>query len=124
MYAPRNEQYHSKNCLNTFSYSVGSVKPSLSDFHTMILATIASLVPYHTHLNQRTQKEMIESLTLGLFLRNPRVCVNALTVMLLEIPEMILRQLPDVLLQMSKMSSTVTVAVPVLEFLSSECFLL
>lgn len=86
----------------------------------MILTTIASLVPYHTHLNQRTQKEMIESLHKGLFLRNPRVCVNALTVMLLEIPEMILRQLPEVLLQMSKMSSTVTVAVPVLEFLSSK----
>lgn len=86
----------------------------------MILAAIASLVPYHQHLNQRTQKEMIESLRNGLFLRNPRVCVNALTVMLLEIPDMLLRQLPEVLLQMSKMSSTVTVAVPVLEFLSSE----
>lgn len=86
----------------------------------MILATIASLVPYHTHLNQRTQKDMIDALRHGLFLQYPRVCVNALTVMLLEIPDLLLRMLPEVLLQMSKMSSTVTVAVPVLEFLSSE----
>lgn len=85
----------------------------------MVLPTIASLVPFHQFLGQRIQKEMIEALRSGLFLRNPRVCVNALTVMLLEMPEMMLRLLPDVLLQMSKMSSTVTVAVPVLEFLSS-----
>lgn len=85
-----------------------------------MLPTIASLVPYHQFLGQRVQKEMIDALRSGLFLRNPRVCVNALTVMLLEMPEMMLRLLPDVLLQMSKMSSTVTVAVPVLEFLSSK----
>lgn len=66
---------------------------------------------------------MIDTLRSGLFLRNPRVSVNALTVMLLEMPEMMLRLLPDVLLQMSKMSSTVAVAVPVLEFLSSMKYL-
>lgn len=91
-------------------------KRSLPDF---VLPTIASLVPYHQFLGQRVQKEMIDALRSGLFLRNPRVSVNALTVMLLEMPEMMLRLLPDVLLQMSKMSSTVTWAVPVLEFLSS-----
>lgn len=63
---------------------------------------------------------MIEALTSGLFSRNPQVCVHALTVMLLEMPDSMLRHLPDVLLEMSKMSTTVNVAVPVLEFLSSK----
>lgn len=40
--------------------------------------------------------------------------------MLLEMLELMLRHLPDILLEMSKMSTTLNVAVPVLEFLSSK----
>lgn len=69
----------------------------------------------------RTQKELIEALRSGLFSRNPRVCVYALTILLLEVPDIMLRNVPEVLLEMSKMSTTVNVAVPVLEFLSSKC---
>lgn len=98
--------------------SLGPDKPSSSDFYSMILATIGSLVPYHHFLGQRTQKDMVDALRGGLFTRRPRICVDALTVMLLEMPEMMLRHLPEVLLEMSKMSTTVNVAVPVLEFLS------
>lgn len=98
--------------------SLGPDKPSSSDFYSMILATIGSLVPYHYFLGQRTQKDMVDALRGGLFTRRPRICVDALTVMLLEMPEMMLRHLPEVLLEMSKMSTTVNVAVPVLEFLS------
>lgn len=96
-------------------------RPNYSDFHAMILPTIASLVPYHQVIGQHTQKNIIEALRSGLFSRIPQVCVHALTVMLLEMPEMMLRHLPDVLLEMSKMSTTGKVAVPVLEFLSSKC---
>lgn len=95
-------------------------RPNFAELHALILPNIASLVPYHQVIVQHTQKNMIEALTSGLFSRNPQVCVHALTVMLLEMPEMMLRHLPDVLLEMSKMSTTVNVAVPVLEFLSSK----
>lgn len=104
------------------SFVPAATRPSLSDFHAMLLPTISSLVPYHLFLKLATQKDMIKTLQSGLFSRNPRVCVHALTVMLLEMPEMMLRHLPDVLLEMSKMSTTVNVAVPVLEFLSSKQF--
>lgn len=95
-------------------------RPNFAELHALILPNIASLVPYHQVIIQHTQKNMIEALRSGLFSRNPQVCVHALTVMLLEMPEMMLRHLPDVLLEMSKMSTTVNVAVPVLEFLSSK----
>lgn len=108
-----------KNSMDLFVPAMN--RPNFAELHALILPNIASLVPYHQVIGQHTQKHMIEALTSGLFSRNPQVCVHALTVMLLEMPEMMLRHLPDVLLEMSKMSTTVNVAVPVLEFLSSEC---
>lgn len=55
----------------------------------------------------------------GLYSKTPRVSVHAFTLMLLEMPEMMLRHLPDILLEISKVTTTINVAVPVLEFLSS-----
>lgn len=65
---------------------------------------------------------MIQCLRPGLLsLENtPRVCIQAFTVMLMEILELILRHLADILFDMSRMSTTLNVAVPVLEFLSSK----
>lgn len=93
-------------------------KPSISDYYALVLPTIAGLIPHHQYLRSLTQTSIIE--TLRLCSRHPRVCVHALTVALLEMPEMMLRHLPDILLEMSKMSTTLNVAVPVLEFLSSK----
>lgn len=64
---------------------------------------------------------IVQSLRPGLLSLDPHVCVHAFTVMLLEVLEIMLRHLPDILLDMSKMSTTLNVAVPVLEFLSSKC---
>lgn len=66
---------------------------------------------------------IVQSLRPGLLSLDPHVCVHALTVMLLEVLEIMLRHLPDILTDMSKMSTTLNVAVPVLEFLSSKCTL-
>lgn len=46
--------------------------------------------------------------------------MQAFTVMLMEMLELMLRHLADILLDMSRMSTTLNVAVPVLEFLSSK----
>lgn len=95
-------------------------KPVLSDFQSLILATIAALIPYHQYLRQPTQNGIINSLRPGLLSLDPYVSVQAFTVMLLEMLELMLRHLADILLDMSKMSTTLNVAVPVLEFLSSK----
>lgn len=44
----------------------------------------------------------------------------ALTTCILEMRDVMFKLLPEVLLSMSKLSATVPIAVPVLEFLSSE----
>lgn len=49
-----------------------------------------------------------------------RPVVMALTTCILEMRDIMVKLLPEVLLNMSKLSATTQIAVPVLEFLSSE----
>lgn len=100
-----------------------SHKPQFADFQALIINTTAALIPYHQNLTVQTQSRIITSLRPGLLSLDitPRVCVQAFTIMLMEILELMLRHLADILLDMSRMSTTLNVAVPVLEFLSSNC---
>lgn len=88
----------------------------------MVINTIAALIPYHQNLSAQIQNRMITCLRPGLLsLENtPRVCIQAFTVMLMEILDLMLRHLAEILFDMSRMSTTLNVAVPVLEFLSSK----
>ncbi|XP_055383497.1 tuberin [Condylostylus longicornis] len=95
-----------------------AVKPSSDDLSYLILPAMASLVIYHQFLRSKWQNYIIETLKIGVFQRVANICINTLTIMILEMPEVLMRKLPDVLLEMSKMSDNVQVAIPVLEFLS------
>lgn len=101
-------------------------RPQLSDFQAFVINVIAALIPYHQNFSSQIQNRMITCLRPGLLsLENtPRVCIQAFTVMLMEILELMLRHLAEILFDMSRMSTTLNVAVPVLEFLSSKfcCF--
>lgn len=97
-----------------------SKPPLSSDLQILLLPAIASAATYHQYLEITTQKKIVEVLKLGLFTKAVRICVHALTVLLLEIPNMLVCMLPDVLYEMSKLSSTPQSAAPILEFLSSE----
>lgn len=57
---------------------------------------------------------------LGLVNRCICPVVMALTTCILEMRDIMVKLLPEVLLNMSKLSATTQIAVPVLEFLSSE----
>lgn len=95
--------------------------PTALDFHIMILPVIASLIPYQQYCEQGVQKTLIDTLKSALtYSRQPKTCVQAFTVMVLEVPDILFRYLPEVLCEMSKMSNTKNVSIPVLEFLSSE----
>lgn len=86
----------------------------------LLLTAITTLMSYHQTLTLSTQKHLIECLVAGgVSLPHANITVPAMTVMLLEIPDTIFRFVPDILLELSKMSATVNVAVPVLELLSS-----
>lgn len=53
-----------------------------------------------------------------------RLCVQTLGILILEMPDTLARQLPEILFEMSKMSNTITLSIPVLEFLSSKILIL
>ena len=85
----------------------------------MLLPAMTTLMVYHKSLDGKVQKLILDCLVNGGISLHINITVPAMTVMLLEIPDMIFRFVPDILLVLSKMSSTEKVAVPVLEFLSS-----
>lgn len=93
-------------------------KRPTDEFHALVLPAIASLVIYHDCLQPQQHYNIITALNLRVLTSIASVCINTMTILILEMPEALMRKLPDVLLQMSKMSDTNTVAIPVLEFLS------
>ena len=103
-----------------------SYKPTTDEFHALVVPPIAALVIYHQFLQSPHQYNIItilKSTISNIPINNNNIlniCINTLTTMILEMPEALMRTLPDILLQMSKMSDTPLVAIPVLEFLSSE----
>lgn len=116
------QQLNTKPRIETFVPAKN--KPQLSDFQAFVINVIAALIPYHQNFSSQIQNRMITCLRPGLLsLENtPRVCIQAFTVMLMEILELMLRHLAEILFDMSRMSTTLNVAVPVLEFLSSKFF--
>ncbi|XP_071440421.1 tuberin-like [Hetaerina americana] len=90
-----------------------------SDFHGHVFPAIASLASYHCHLDPTIQALLIKCLEVGLASRKARDCVSALSVCALEMRDAMGKLLPEVLLHLSKISATVHVAVPILEFLST-----
>lgn len=72
------------------------------------------------HLDQVHQQKMIRCLVrYGLVPRCSKQCINALTICTLEMQDVMVKMLPEVLLDLSKVSATVHIASPILEFLSS-----
>lgn len=96
-----------------------SSKPTQTDIHDLVLPVLASLATYHQHLEFLTKKNIIDALKNGLISRRPQICIQTLTVLLLEMPDPLVAKLTDLLFELSKMTNTTTVAVPVLEFLST-----
>ncbi|XP_063696439.1 tuberin [Culicoides brevitarsis] len=113
------KMYVDKRFIETVENFLPSKPPLLSDLQILLLPAIASAATYHEYLDNQTQKKIVEVLKLGLFTKAVRTCVHALTVLLLEIPNMIVAMLADVLYEMSKLSSTTQSAAPILEFLST-----
>uniref|UniRef100_A0A182PJM1 Rap-GAP domain-containing protein n=1 Tax=Anopheles epiroticus TaxID=199890 RepID=A0A182PJM1_9DIPT len=93
--------------------------PKMSDYMELILPALSSLAMYHQHLDFNTQKNIIDALKQGLISRRPHECIRMLTILLLEMPEQLMPKMADLLLELSKMTGTKMVALPVLEFLST-----
>ncbi|XP_077299280.1 TSC complex subunit tuberin isoform X2 [Arctopsyche grandis] len=95
-------------------------KPSRSDFHTAVLPVLTCLAPYHAHLDPQLQQRIIKCMKFGLVVSPcAQQCVTALTIFTLEMRDTMVKLLPEVLLDLSKISATVYIAIPILEFLST-----
>ncbi|XP_041363648.1 tuberin-like isoform X2 [Gigantopelta aegis] len=107
-------------CLG-FPEKLQSLPPKFtrSDFHTYIFPVLAAMVTYHDYLDRNRQRELIKCLEFGLVSKCAKVCVSALRISSLEMQDVMMRQLPSVLLSLSKISATISMAIPVLAFLSS-----
>lgn len=110
----------SKSRIDLFTPS--SQRPQSSDFQGLVINTIAALIPYHPYIGHTNRNRIITQLRSGLLLSldiTPRVCVQTFTVLLHEVLDSMLRHLPEILNDMSRMSTTLRIAVPLLEFLST-----
>ncbi|XP_075973057.1 tuberin-like isoform X2 [Anticarsia gemmatalis] len=100
--------------------AAGGQKPLMSEFHSTALPGLAALAPYHAYLEPQTQQRIVRCLLkYGMVLRMPQPYINALTIFTLETRETMVKMLPEVLLDLSKISDTKAIASPMLEFLST-----
>ena len=90
------------------------------DFRALMIPAVASLITYNSFLSPTTRKKIVEVLKSEVRIDgNLSVCVQAFTILLFEKCEIFERQLADIILTITKVSDTVNVAIPILEFLST-----
>lgn len=66
------------------------------------------------------QRELVQCLETGLIYRCAKQCVVALTMCTVEMPDIMIKLLPALIVKLTHISATVAMASPMLEFLSSE----
>ncbi|EFX68537.1 putative tuberous sclerosis 2 isoform 3-like protein [Daphnia pulex] len=95
-------------------------KFSRAEFQLYVFRVLTSLASYHAYLKPETQQKLVKCLEVGLkFKDTAKTCVVALTISALEMKETMYKLLPGVLLSLSKISATVSIAPNILEFLST-----
>ncbi|XP_074027565.1 TSC complex subunit tuberin isoform X2 [Leptinotarsa decemlineata] len=99
-----------------------NMKVSKPNFHALVILVLVNLASYHNYLDQSHQQKMIRCLmkcTNSIGPKSSKHCIAALTICTLEMREAMVKLLPEVLLNLSKISATVHIAIPVLEFIST-----
>merc|ERR1719309_1163707 len=95
-------------------------KFGLPDFMNAVYPVLAALASYNRSLEIGLQKKLIKCFEYGLLASKcNQVCIVALTACILEMSGSMYTLLPEVLLNLSKISATVHIAIPILEFLST-----
>ncbi|KAG5679833.1 hypothetical protein PVAND_009371 [Polypedilum vanderplanki] len=90
------------------------------DFRSLVMPAIASLITYNAFLAPTTKKKIVEILKSEVRMDGClSICVQAFTILLMERCDIFERQLADIVLAISKVSDTMHVAIPILEFIST-----
>ncbi|PIO24168.1 hypothetical protein AB205_0168270, partial [Aquarana catesbeiana] len=90
-----------------------------TELQLAVVPVLTALTSYHQYLDITKQKEMVRCLETGLIYRCAKQCVVALSMCMVEMPGMLIKSLPVLIVKLTHISATVTMAIPMLEFLST-----
>nr|DBA19310.1 TPA: hypothetical protein GDO54_015168 [Pyxicephalus adspersus] len=92
---------------------------SRTDLQLAVVPVLTALTSYHPYLDISKQKEMVRCLETGLIYRCAKHCVVALSMCMIDMPGILIKSLPVLIVKLTHISATVTMAIPMLEFLST-----
>nr|XP_003478526.1 tuberin isoform X6 [Cavia porcellus] len=92
---------------------------SRTDLHLAVVPVLTVLISYHNYLDKSKQREMVYCLEQGLIYRCASQCVVALAICSVEMPDIMIKALPVLVVKLTHISATASMAVPLLEFLST-----
>ncbi|XP_059572449.1 tuberin isoform X3 [Alligator mississippiensis] len=92
---------------------------SRTDLHLAVVPVLTALISYHNYLDKAKQREIVYCLEHGLIYRCANQCVVALSVCSIEMPDIIIKALPILIVKLTHISATANMAIPLLEFLST-----
>lgn len=92
---------------------------SRTDLHLAVVPVLTALISYHNYLDKTRQREMVYCLEQGLIYRCASQCVVALAVCSVEMPDIMVKALPILVVKLTHISATASMAIPLLEFLST-----
>ncbi|XP_030635346.1 tuberin [Chanos chanos] len=92
---------------------------SRTDVQLAVVPVLTALTSYHNYLEQNRQRELVQCLETGLIYRCAKQCVVALTMCTVEMPDIMIKLLPALIVKLTHISATVVMASPMLEFLST-----
>ncbi|XP_066546134.1 tuberin isoform X3 [Amia ocellicauda] len=92
---------------------------SRTDVQLAVVPVLTAITSYHNYLEQARQRELVQCLETGLIYRCAKQCVVALTMCTVEMPDIMIKLLPALIVKLTHISATVTMASPMLEFLST-----
>ncbi|XP_067261241.1 tuberin isoform X2 [Chanodichthys erythropterus] len=92
---------------------------SLTDVQLAVVPVLTAITSYHSYLEQSRQRELVQCLEKGLIYRCAKQCVVALTMCTVEMPDIMIKLLPALIVKLTHISATVAMASPMLEFLST-----
>ncbi|KAJ7306100.1 hypothetical protein JRQ81_010466 [Phrynocephalus forsythii] len=92
---------------------------SRNDLHLAVVPVLMALISYHSYLDKAKQWEMVYCLEHGLISRCANQCVVALSICSVEMPDVLIKALPVLIVKLTHISATANMAIPLLEFLST-----
>ncbi|XP_077936423.1 tuberin isoform X5 [Gasterosteus aculeatus] len=92
---------------------------SRTDVQLAVVPVLTAITSYHNYLEQLRQRELVQCLETGLIYRCAKQCVVALTMCTVEMPDIMIKLLPALIVKLTHISATVAMASPMLEFLST-----